>query len=162
MLECNDVLTIEAMDICLPEAALLIERLTAELSHRCSDDGMGDFHPDHVRGPRSGFLVARWQEQPIACGAFRPMDSGVAEIKRMYVEPAYRGRGIGRRILQALEERARQAGYVKIKLETGTAQPEAVGLYESAGYQRIPPYGFYRDDPRSICFEKVLETPEPQ
>jgi ribosomal protein S18 acetylase RimI-like enzyme len=80
----------------------------------------------------------------------------VGEIKRMYVEPAFRGRGIGRRILAALEERGREAGYKRMWLETGTSQPEAVSLYEAAGYRRIAPYGFYRFDPRSLCYEKVL------
>jgi len=70
MLECSDIPTIEAVDVNLTETALLVERLTCRRYH---DDGRGDFHPDHVRVPRSGFLVARWQEQPGACGAFRPM-----------------------------------------------------------------------------------------
>jgi putative acetyltransferase len=152
----DDLVTIEVVDVHLPEVAALIARLTDELSRRYNDDGAGDFRPTDVEQPRSGFLLGRWAGQAIACGAFRPMTDDKAEIKRMYVDPAYRGRGIGRRLLAALEEGIRQAGYARIWLETGTSQPEAVGLYEAAGYKRIPPYGMYHNDPRSVCFEKVL------
>jgi putative acetyltransferase len=152
----NDALTIEPADVYLPEVSMLIARLTDELARRYNDDGAGDFRPADVEQPRSGFLVGRWEGKAVACGAFRSMTDDKAEIKRMYVDPGYRGLGIGRRLLAALEEGARQAGFAKIWLETGTRQPEAMGLYESAGYQRIPRYGMYRDDPRSVCFEKVL------
>jgi putative acetyltransferase len=153
-------LLIELVDVRLPEATLLIARLTDELARRYDDDGQGDFRPEDVEGPRSGFLVARWAGQSVACGAFRSLTETMAEIKRMFVDPAFRGRGIGRRMLEALENRARLAGYIKVRLETGTAQPEALGLYESAGYYRIERYGFHRDDPRSVCFEKVLTEGE--
>jgi putative acetyltransferase len=149
-------LVIQTVSVRLPEAALLIARLTAELAARYHDDGVGNFRPEDVEAPRSGFLVARWDGQPVACGAFRPLTDSLAEIKRMYVEPEFRGRGIGRRLLAALEEAARQAAYKTVRLETGTGQPEAIRLYEAAGYYRIDCYGYYRHDPRSVCFEKVL------
>jgi GNAT superfamily N-acetyltransferase len=154
----DDPLHIEVADVRLPEAQLLIKRLSAELSVRYqeADDGAGHFRPEDVLQPRSGFLLARWQGQAIGCGAYRPLQDDIAEIKRMYVEDAFRGRGIGRRLLTALEECARQAGYARVWLETGTAQPEALRLYATAGYRLIPNYGYYRDDPRSVCFEKVL------
>jgi putative acetyltransferase len=156
----NDTLSITSVDVHLPEAALLIERLTSELANRYNDDGAGDFHPDDVQSPRSGFLLARFDGQAVACGGFRRLADDVAEIKRMFVDPAFRGRGIGRRLLTTLEEHIRLAGYARVQLDTGTMQPEAVGLYESAGYHRIAPYGFYRDDPRCICYEKDL-VPKP-
>jgi GNAT superfamily N-acetyltransferase len=160
----HESLLIALADVRLPEAADLIRRLSAELSQRYQeDDGNGQFRPADVLQPRSGFVLARWQDEAVGCGAFRPLEGegGIAEIKRMYVEPAYRGRGIGRRILAALEEFARQAGYERVWLETGTAQPEAVHLYEVSGYRQIAKYGHYRDDPRSVCFEKTLALAEP-
>jgi GNAT superfamily N-acetyltransferase len=151
-------LTIESMNVRLPEAMQLIARLTAELAQRYHDDGTGNFNFEDVEIPRSGFLVARWNGQAVACGALRPLSESVAEIKRMYVEPTFRGRGIGKRILAALEAAARKADYKIVRLETGTSQPEALALYEGAGYHRITNYGFYRHDPRSVCFEKDLGT----
>jgi putative acetyltransferase len=150
------MLIIESADVHSLEVTQMIGRLTMELARRYNDDGAGDFRPTDVEQPRSGFLVARWEGKAVACGAFRPMTDDKAEIKRMYVDPAFRGRGIGRRLLAALEDGARQAGFAKIWLETGTGQPEAVGLYESAGYRPIPRYGMYHKDPRSVCFEKIL------
>ena len=152
----SDPLVIEPISVRLPEATLLIARLSEELVRLYGDDDGGDFRPEDVEGPRSGFLVARWDGQPVGCGAFRLWTETTAEIKRMFVEPAFRGRSIGRRVLDALEAAARQAGYTKVRLETGIVQPEALGLYQSAGYFRIECYGHHKDDPRSICFEKLL------
>jgi GNAT superfamily N-acetyltransferase len=150
---------IELASVHSPEVTVLLERLTAELAARYDDDGQGDWHPSDMDKPGSGFLLGRWNGQAIACGAYRPLMQDIGEIKRMYVEPAFRGRGIARRLLTALEEAGRQAGYARMWLETGTSQPEAVSLYESNGYRRIEPYGFYCDDPRSLCYEKVLTPP---
>ena len=143
-------------DVRAAESMAMLARLTAELAARYNDDGVGDFRPEDLDQQGSGFLVGRWDTIAVACGAYRPLESDIGEIKRMYVDPAYRGKGIGRKLLAVLEERARLAGYARIWLETGTRQPEAVKLYESTGYRRIEPYGFYRWDPRSICFEKLL------
>jgi GNAT superfamily N-acetyltransferase len=84
------------------------------------------------------------------------MDESAVEVKRMFVEPDCRGRGIARRLLAELEECARRAGYSVARLETGVRQPEAIGLYESAGYRRIPNYGMYAGIADSACFEKSL------
>jgi putative acetyltransferase len=107
---------------------------------------------------RSAFLVGSLSGWPVACGAYRPMSPDVAEIKRMYVEPDFRGRGLGRLILQELETRARRDGYLLARLETGTSQPEAIRLYERAGYHRIDCYGIYVGNPGSVCFEKGLSS----
>ena len=74
----------------------------------------------------------------------------------MYVRPAYRGRGIARQLLAALEELAFRQGHSVVCLETGTYLPAAIGLYTSAGYDRIPVYGEYVDNPYSVCFAKRL------
>jgi putative acetyltransferase len=74
----------------------------------------------------------------------------------MYVAPAARGRGLSRLLLAALEDEARQLGYSLVRLETGDRQPEAIKLYASSGFEPIPRYGPFVDDPRSVCFEKRL------
>jgi len=153
---CDDW-TIEAVDPRDSVAMTLIDALTQELARMYHDeDGSGNFAPADVLVARSAFLVGSLAGRPVACGAYRPMSPDVAEIKRMYVEPDYRGRGLGRRILQELETRARRDGYSWARLETGTLQPEAIRLYERAGYYRIDCYGIYVENPGSVCFEKAL------
>jgi putative acetyltransferase len=153
---CDDW-TIEAVDPRDSVAMTLIAALTQELAQMYHDeDGSGNFAPADVLVARSAFLVGSLGGQPVACGAYRPMSPDVAEIKRMYVEPDYRGRGLGRLTLQELETRARRDGYSWARLETGTLQPEAIRLYERAGYHRIDCYGVYVGNPRSVCFEKAL------
>jgi GNAT superfamily N-acetyltransferase len=149
-------LVIEAEHPRAAEAALLIELLSAELGQRYGDDGDGHFRPEDVCVPGGVFLVARLGSVPVGCGALRPITSETGEIKRMFVEPAYRGRGFSRRILAELERRAAEFGYRAVRLETGTVQHEALRLYETSGYHRIECYGYHKDDPRSVCFEKKL------
>jgi ribosomal protein S18 acetylase RimI-like enzyme len=139
-----------------PDARLLIQHLSAELGALYGDDGSGAFSPDDVRVAGGTFIVARWGGQPVGCGALRPFGEGVGEIKRMFVEPQARGRGIARRILAALEAAACRCGYDRLRLETGIHQAEAIRLYDSAGFLRIPCYGKYAHTPLSICFEKQL------
>ena len=98
----------------------------------------------------------------MACGGWRAHEPGPefaegdAEIKRMYVVPVVRGRGLSRLLLVELERRAVAAGRRRLVLETGIRQPEAIGLYRSSGYSEIPRFGVYRCDPRSRCFGKLL------
>ena len=107
-------------------------------------------------------LVARDAEgSPLGCGALRALDDGSAEVKRMYVVPAARGRGVSRAVLMALEQAARQRGWRTLRLETGPRQPEAVGLYESAGYRRVPAFGAYVDAHDSLFYERVLDRDGP-
>jgi GNAT superfamily N-acetyltransferase len=148
-------LTIQPRDACSPEAVLLIARLDEELDRRYGALQEGQ-NAANVLDTANTFLVAYLDGRPVGCGAFRPMGGGAAEVKRMYVEPECRGRGIARRVLAELEERARRAGHALARLETGIRQPEAIRLYESAGYRRIPNYGIYADNPDSVCFEKSL------
>jgi putative acetyltransferase len=141
-----------------PEALELIRELSEELARRYdfADDGSGDFRPEDVLAPRSGFLIGSIDGRAVACGAIRPMEDDVAEIKRMFVVPECRGRGYSRLILAELERLAIDHGYELIRLETGILQPEAIRLYEGAGYRRIPSYGIYVDNALSVCFEKRL------
>jgi GNAT superfamily N-acetyltransferase len=152
----TEQLVLAAEDPRSADAARLIDLLSDDLANRYGDDGTGHFNPEDVCVPGGAFVVARFGGVAVGCGALRPLTPEVGELKRMYVAPSHRGQGISRRILADLEERARAFGYRSVRLETGVLQPEAMGLYESSGYHRIVCYGYHKDDPRSVCFEKVL------
>src|SRR5262249_14449887 len=113
-------------------------------------------NPAEVAEGAGAFLVARRGGQAAGCGALRRLAEGVGELKRMYVCPEERGRGIGRRILAVLEAEARALGLRRIVLETGVRQAEALALYEGAGYRPIPAYGEYVGSPISVCMAKDL------
>jgi putative acetyltransferase len=112
--------------------------------------------PEYFQPPDGTFLVAFEDGQAIACGGVGRYDNQTAEIRRMYVLPAHRGKGLGRAILERLEDAARELGYTKSRLETGNEAPEALGLYTSSGYAPIPCWGPFATDPKSRCFEKAL------
>ena len=104
----------------------------------------------------AAYLVVVLHGRAVACGAWQPLEPGVAELKRMYVRPAFRGRGIARQLIVALEEEALADGRPVLRLETGTYLPAAIQLYRSAGYAPIPVFGEYAGNPFSVCFEKSL------
>ncbi len=142
-------------------AADLIHELSAELAGRYPDshggDGAGAFKLADVQVERAAFIVAWRGDEALGCGALRPMDeTDTVEIKRMFVRPEARRQGISRLILTALEDLAHEFGYQKVRLETGTRNPEALALYQSSGYRPIPCYGIYVNEPLSRCFEKNL------
>lgn len=101
-------------------------------------------------------IVAYENNQPVGCGAFKEYELGVAEIKRMYVKPELRGKGIAAEILSALEQWAKEEGFKTSILETAIKQPEAIRLYEKCGYTRIPNYGQYIGVEISLCMQKQL------
>lgn len=106
---------------------------------------------DNVR-----FFVARNAEgRAVGCGAV-VLGEAYGEIKRMYVDPASRGQGVARRLLQALESAAMHSGCRLLTLETGPYQPEALGLYAALGFERCGPFGGYADDPLSVFMCKPL------
>jgi GNAT superfamily N-acetyltransferase len=141
-----------------PDGGLLVQRAAEELNALYADEGhrVSPLTPGVFAEPTGQFVVAWIEGRPAGCGGVRRLTKDLAEVKRMYVEPWARRRGVGRRILAELEASARRLSYRMIRLETGTRQVEALGLYESAGYYRIPPYGEFADSPLSICFEKFL------
>ena len=104
-------------------------------------------------------LVARDEDgTAIGCGALRGLAAGVAELKRMYVVPTARGRGVSKALLAALEDEARRRGWTTLRLETGPRQPEAIALYTRAGYGPIEAFGAYvtEDAGDSLFFERAL------
>ena len=101
-------------------------------------------------------VVAYENKQAIGCGAFKEYELNVAEIKRMFVRPENRGRGIAGEILTELETWAKELNFSKCVLETGVKQPEAIRLYQKSGYQIIPCYGQYLNVENSVCMSKLI------
>lgn len=102
------------------------------------------------------FFVARRGDDVIGCASLVRHEDGTAEIKRMFVDSSARGLRLGKRLLEQLEAEANRLGISIIRLETGIYQPEAIGLYRTAGYREIPPFGSYKLDPLSLFMEKVI------
>ena len=109
-----------------------------------------------LRQPQVTFLVARVDGKALGCGAVVDSGQGWAEVKRMFVSPAARGLKLGRRLLDELEAIAVRRGVRALRLEMGGRQPEALGLYRSAGFVEIGPFGTYAADPLSVFMEKTL------
>lgn len=156
-----------------PVATPLVDALLIDLNERyaewADDDGReeqqaaedadwrAEVTPAVVAPPDGAFVVAWLGGEPVGCGALRRSSyDGEAEVKRMYTAPAARRQGVAAAVLAHLEQRARALGYRALRLETGTAQPEAIALYEHAGWHRIEPFGRYRDHPASVCLAKDL------
>jgi GNAT superfamily N-acetyltransferase len=126
-----------------PPAADLIEAMVEELEAfygRIDQPGMPSATPRDFTPPGGVCLVGWLDGAPVCVGAVKRLADGLGEIKRMYVAPAGRSRGVARALLAALEEAARELGYARIRLDTGPRQPHARSLYRSAGYREIPDY----------------------
>lgn len=152
-------LEISRIDPREPEAAALITAMTAEITaiYDRRIDGHGHFKPEDVLVPRSGFYVGRVDGEAVVCGGFRPLELGIAEIKRMFVAAEHRGRGHSKKMLQLLEREAHESGYTTVRLETRPLQHAAIALYEQLGYLRIPGYGIYAgQEAECLCYEKAL------
>jgi ribosomal protein S18 acetylase RimI-like enzyme len=100
--------------------------------------------------------VLRADTTPAGCGGIQLVATDYGELKRMYVRPAFRGRGFAKRIVDHLADYARAHGVDCLRLETGIYQVEAIRLYEGLGFEPIGPFGPYRPDPLSLFFEKRL------
>jgi GNAT superfamily N-acetyltransferase len=139
-----------------PAVRALLVDVMDELSERYGGSGddtpiaAADFTPPH-----GAFLVADDGERLVACAAWRRHGDD-AELKRMFTARTARGRGLGRRMLTAIEDSARAAGCRRVILETGDRQPEAIGLYESAGYARIEDFGYYKGHEGVLSYGKEL------
>ncbi len=103
-------------------------------------------------------LVAYEDGEAVGCGAIKEYSGGVAEIKRMFVRPERRGRGIAKSILSELETWVSELNFSECILETGVKQPEAIALYEKSGYETIPNYGQYSGVENSVCMKKLIQN----
>jgi GNAT superfamily N-acetyltransferase len=137
------------------DALALVAELSAVLAAITGDSGQASFDLSDVQGPRACFALARDAHgRALGCGALRPIDADVAEIKRMFARPGTRG--VGSALLRHLEAEAARRGYVALRLSTRRVNARAVAFYERHGWRRIPGYGRYAGSDVSACFEKVL------
>ncbi|AKQ45095.1 GNAT family acetyltransferase [Rufibacter radiotolerans] len=136
----------------------LVQLLDADLKRRDGED-----HAFYAQFNKIDLLnqvvVAFLNGEPVGCGAIKQYKVHTAEVKRMFVKPEHRGKNIGTSILQELERWASELGYNALILETGKAQPEAIGLYTKKGFNQIPNYGQYEQIENSVCMQKTV-TPE--
>ena len=141
-----------------PDVQRLAEAQQAELRARY-DGGTEPGTPPSAADLALVLLARGVDGTAIGCGALRRIADGVGELKRMYVVPAARGRGVARALLAALEDEARNRGWSTLRLETGPRQPEAIALYTGAGYRPVEAFGAYVADEKagdSLFFERVL------
>jgi putative acetyltransferase len=154
----DSVVSVERRSLGHPSVRALIDVQQREIAARYGGRFGSGAPPleEEFEPPNGVFVVAVRDGELLGCGGVCKLEPGVGEIRRMYVVPGVRGTGLGRRLLGALEDEAVALGFTTIRLETGSEQHEAIGLYERSGYRRGPCWGAYVTDPRSRCYEKAL------
>lgn len=139
------------------DVSQLITELEAHLAPLYAVESRHGFSVDKLIREGVAFFVARYDDTPAGCGGVKLYGSEYGEVKRMYVRPEFRGYGLGKQMLNHIAAYTTQHGIHVLRLETGIHQTEAIGLYVRFGFQRIPPFGDYFDDPVSLCYEKRLD-----
>lgn len=159
----DEVLDIVRVSADHPDALRLIEEVQAEYVERYGGRDNTPLDIEEFAPPGGAFYIGYLDGAAVASGAWRRRGdvdfrgtSACAEIKRMYVAPRARGRGLARQMLAHLEVAATSAGAAAMILETGTAQPEAIALYESSGYVAMKPFGHYAWSESNRCFGRML------
>jgi GNAT superfamily N-acetyltransferase len=160
-----DDLVIRPIRFGAPAAQALINAAQADLAVRYGSGDDTEIEAVEFDPPEGVFMLAWRGAEAVACGGWRTLShttegaevaDDVAEVKRMYARPEVRGQGIARALLLALEQSARDYGMKRLILETGQRNPEAVAFYAHYGYERIPNYGFYKDEPDCLSFGRDL------
>jgi GNAT superfamily N-acetyltransferase len=139
-----------------PDARGLIADLDAEIEPLYARESRHGYSVDKLLAEGVAFFVVRHNGTPAGCGGVKVVDGEYAELKRMFVRPAFRGLGLAKALLEHLTAFARDSGVAVLRLETGIHQHAAIRLYEKAGFRQIPPFGNYFVDPVSLCYEKTL------
>ena len=152
-----------------PDAQRLIAEVQQEYVRRYGGVDLSPVDPVEFDRPQGLFAVVYDEDgRAVGTGAWRAREAeagepglahGDAELKRMYTVPSARGRGLARAVLRFLEQEARRAGRLRLVLETGTEQPEALALYASEGYLPTEKFGVYRESPLSVCLAKTVAAP---
>ena len=139
-----------------PDAQTLIEELESHLASLYPSESRHGYSVDKLLREGVAFFIVREDGVPVGCGGVQLYGTDYGELKRMYVRPQFRGRGLGKTVLNHLTDYARERGVGILRLETGIYQKEAIALYESSGFRRVPPFGEYKEDPLSVFYEKRI------
>lgn len=157
------VVTLRALPYDDPLAQYLVEQVQQEYVQRYGGRDAALVEPAQFLPPRGVFLVAEVDGEPAGCGAWRALDGGGeasrAEIKRVYVEPAFRRRGLAQALVAALEAGAARSGHRFVVLNSGREQPEALALYADLGYRPVESYGVYACEPDAVFLGKDVVGP---
>lgn len=138
-----------------PDFVVLVKLLDAELAQIDGDEH--GFYAQYNKIDKINHVILVYDnDTPIACGAIKAYVTDTMEVKRMFTQPNYRGKGAASLLLQHLEIWAHELDFLKCVLETGKRQPDAIALYQKNGYHLIPNYGQYEGVDNSVCFEKIL------
>jgi len=140
-----------------PDATALIAELDAHLTPLYPSESRHGFSVQKLITDAVAFFVIRDGGSPAGCGGIKLFGTEYGEIKRMWVRPQFRGSGYGKLMLDHLADYAMSHGIALLRLETGIHQHAAIRLYEREGFKRIPPFGSYRNDPVSLCYEKRIQ-----
>ncbi|MAI30699.1 MAG: hypothetical protein CBE00_01525 [Planctomycetaceae bacterium TMED240] len=150
-------LEVKSIPVKSQTALMLVDELERELREDYPPHYIHEFDVESFEASQGIFLVCFIDTEPIGCLGLRPLDHEVGELKRMYVRPAFRGRGSARIMLVEIERQASIRGFKRIVLETGNQQHTAIALYLANGYEAIKPYNRASDGPASVCYCKILE-----
>jgi len=140
-----------------PDVANLIAELDTHLEPLYPSESRHCFSVQKLVADSVAFFVIRVDGAPAGCAGIKLFGSDYGEVKRMYVRPEFRGVGLAKLLLDNLADYARKYGAETLRLETGVFQHAAISLYEHVGFKRIPPFGEYREDPVSLCYEKRID-----
>jgi GNAT superfamily N-acetyltransferase len=138
------------------DAVALVTELEAHLATLYPPQSRHGYSVEKLIAQAVAFFVLRDNDTPAGCGGIQLFGTEYGELKRMYVRPHFRGFGFGKLLLNHLADYARAHGVGLLRLETGIHQTAAIRLYERTGFQRIPPFGAYVEDPLSLCYEKRM------
>ena len=139
-----------------PDAIALITELDAHLGLLYPQESRHGLSVEKLLAEEVAFFLIRSDGTPAGCGGIKLFSVEYGELKRMYVRPHFRGLGLAKLMIHRLSAYAREHGVGRLRLETGIYQREAIGLYERMGFQPIPPFGPYKEDPLSRFYEKKL------
>jgi GNAT superfamily N-acetyltransferase len=148
------IITPERPDSAVADA--LITELEAHLAPLYPPESRHGFSVEELIAQGVAFFVLRANDTPAGCGGIQLFGTAYGELKRMYVRPHFRGLGFGKVLLNHFADYARTRGVGLLRLETGIYQAAAISLYERMGFQRIPPFGAYIEDPLSLFYEKRM------
>lgn len=142
-------------DIRSSDAQTLLEELNTVLTEITGDDGTANFSTEDMENPGSAFFIAYVEHSPCGCGAIRRISENVAEVKRVYAGKKHCG--VGKQIILALEEKAREFGYSKLILETRVQNVHAIEFYQRMGFAHCAAFGKYVGKSNAYCMEKTIK-----